>query len=118
MRRRRNDPVGMVAVRFVLGAATKMHAKAESAIECSRLGSALGVRQNLTSLRRLAVRSERIERRMLSTSSSTARLQRATDAALEALDGASPARRAHALERIATLAPRAPVRTTIGRAAT
>ncbi len=104
MGEQRKDRLGMVAEEFVEGAAARMRTEAESAIHCLQCGSALGVRQHLRSLRALAERRARIERNLLHRSSQAARLRRATDAALLALDGGSPARLAHALERVEALA--------------
>jgi hypothetical protein len=97
------DRLSVVAQHFVHNASARMRIEAESAIRCLECGSALGVRHHLGSLRRLAQRSARIERCLLHTSSSAARLKRAADAALHALDGGNPARLTRALARIETL---------------
>ena len=99
-----HDRLDRVAAHFVANASVQMRAEAESAIRCLRCGSALGVRQHLSTLRRLAERSARIERHILHASPSAARLRRAADAALQALDAGSPARVVHALERVEALA--------------
>ena len=99
-----HDRLGRVATRFVRDAAEQVRADAESAIQCFRCGSAAGVRHHLNSLRRLAERRARIERHLLHSSSSAARLKRAADVALSALDCASPARLARALDRVQALA--------------
>jgi hypothetical protein len=104
MGRLNNDRVGIVAADFIRDAAERMRSDAESAIQCLRCGSALGIRHHLTSLRRLAERRARIERHILHQSSSAARLKRAADAALGALDSGSPARLARALDRVEALA--------------
>ena len=103
MRTARQDRLGVVAAHFVRGAAAQMRLEVESAIHCFGCGSSLGVRHHLTSLRRLAERRARIERNLLHTSSAAARLRRAADAALLALEGGSPARVARALRRVEAL---------------
>ncbi|MGZ3428225.1 MAG: hypothetical protein ACXVCV_16340 [Polyangia bacterium] len=98
-----NDRLGVVASNFIRDASERMRSEAASAIQCLRCGSALGVRHHLSSLRRLAERRARIERHLLHQSSSAARVKRAADAALGALDGGSPARLARALDRVEAL---------------
>jgi len=73
-------------------------------VACLQHGSALGVRHHLTSVRAIAERRARIERHLLHTSSTAARLRRAADAALLALDSGSPARLTRALTRVEELA--------------
>jgi hypothetical protein len=98
------DRVGRVATHFVEGAAERMRDDAESAVECLECGSALGIRRHLLSLRDRAERCARIERNILHRSSHAARLRRAADDALHALDSGSPAKLARALARVRSLA--------------
>lgn len=98
------DRLGSVASRFVQDAAVRMRADADAAVECLECSSTLGVRRHLQSLRLRAERCARIERHILHRSSGAARLRRAADDALHALDGGSPARIARALARVRTLA--------------
>ena len=99
-----DDRVAVAATRFVRDAGQRARAEAASALQCLRYGSTLGVRHHLTSLRALAERRARIERHLLHTSSSAARLRRAADAALRALEVGSPARLTRALARVEELA--------------
>jgi hypothetical protein len=99
-----HDRLDRVATEFVRSAGEQIRAEAECAVHCFRCGSALGTRHHLSTLRRLAERSARIERHLLHTSASSARIKRAADAALHALDAGSPARVVHALERVEALA--------------
>jgi hypothetical protein len=98
------DRLGRVAAYFIHDAAEHMRADAEAALDCMACSSTLGVRRHLQSLRSRAERCARIERHILHRSSRAARLRRAADAALQALDGGSPARLARALARVRTLA--------------
>ena len=104
MSRLAQDRLDRVATEFVRSAGEQIRVEAESAIHCFRCGSALGTRHHLSTLRRLAERSARIERHVLHTSCSSARIKRAADAALHALDAHSPARVVQALERVEALA--------------
>ncbi|HXU72293.1 MAG TPA: hypothetical protein VN947_23375 [Polyangia bacterium] len=104
MRLNPDDRLTMAATRFVRDAGDRARGEAVSARLCLQCGSALGVRRHLTSLRALAERRARIERHLLHTSSSAARLRRAADAALRALDAGSPARLTRALARVEELA--------------
>lgn len=104
MRGRTLDRFDGAATEFIRVAADRMRAEAASARDCLRHGSTLGVRHHLTSLRALSERRARIERHILHTSSCAARLRRAADAALAALDSGSPARLTRALARVEELA--------------
>ena len=104
MSRLAHDRLDYVATQFVRFAGEQMRTEAESAIHCFQCGSALGTRHHLIALRRLAERSARIQRHLLHRSSTAARVKRAADAALGALDAGSPARVVHALERVEELA--------------
>jgi hypothetical protein len=99
-----HDRMGTSAEHFVQDAAARMRADADAAVECLQCSSTLGVRQHLESLRRRAERCARIERNILHRSSHAARLRRAADDALRALEGGSPARLARALAHVRTLA--------------
>lgn len=104
MRGSRRDRLGIVATRFVEDARQRMRVNAASAVKCFECDSTLGVRQHLTALRVLAERRARVERSLLYRSPSCTRLRRATDEALEVLDGGSHSQLAHALERVEALA--------------
>jgi hypothetical protein len=99
-----HDRLDVAATQFVRAAGLQMRQEAESAIHCFQCGSTLGARHHLTTLKRLAERSARIERYLLHSSSAAAQLKRAADTALHALDAGSPARVVHALERVEALA--------------
>jgi hypothetical protein len=94
----------MVARSFLRAAGEQTRVEVGQATECLRYGSLLGLRHHLRSVRSLAERRARIERHLLHESSRAARLRRAADAALSALDSGSPARITRALARVEELA--------------
>jgi ribosomal protein S12 methylthiotransferase accessory factor YcaO len=104
MRPETTDRLGIAAASFVRRAAEGARLEAAEALLCLSCGSTHGVRRHLTSLREFADRRARIERHLLRRSSRAARLRRAADAALRALDSGSPAKLTRALDRVETLA--------------
>jgi len=98
------DRLDKAAAYFIQNAADHLRADAQAALECMACRSTLGVRRHLQAIRDRAERCARVERHILHRSSRSARLRRAADDALHALDGSSPARLARALARVRSLA--------------